>query len=72
MKECAFDILGDITEVEVIARGSSIRRLKVLRKRMVVAVGGNSRSLPQFVSSPARFGARNFTGTKPMVSGEKA
>ena len=28
-----FEILGEIAEAEVIARGSGIRRLKVLRKR---------------------------------------
>lgn len=28
-----FTIVGELTEIEVIARGRSIRRLKVLRKR---------------------------------------
>lgn len=42
-----FEILGDITEVEVIARGKGIRRLKVLRKRY----GGRSwRKLKGFAS----------------------
>ncbi len=37
----SFEIVGDITNVETIAIGNSIREIKRLKKYMVPADGGN-------------------------------
>jgi hypothetical protein len=60
-----FEVLGEITEAEVIARGSGIRRLKMLRKRYG---GRNWRKLKGVaevrLGSAVPSGVRKFTGTK--------
>jgi hypothetical protein len=43
-----FEIVGDITNVQVIAAGRGIRRLKTLRKRHGGRLGGNSKVMLPF------------------------
>ena len=44
-----FEIVGDITNVQVIAIGRGIRQLKNLRKRYGGRLGGNSKAMLQSV-----------------------
>jgi hypothetical protein len=59
-----FEIVGDITNVQVIAAGRGIRRLKILRKRY----GGRRwRKLKEVLPFGWRtdlFGGRRSTGTR--------
>jgi hypothetical protein len=43
-----FEIVGDITNIQVIAAGRGVRRLKNLRKGMAAGVGGNSKAMLPF------------------------
>jgi hypothetical protein len=53
-----FEVVGDITNMQVIATGRGIRRLKNLRKRHGGRRGGNSRviyrSISEWIAAPGR------------------
>jgi len=70
--ELDFEILGEITDIEVIAVGGSIREVERLRKAYGQAVGENSKALPPLALMMVQPAKPNCTGTKPTVSAKKS
>ena len=63
-----FEILGEITDIETIAVGRSIRELQRLLRCMALADGEKGRVLLESVSEVAKSGWQNYTGMKRMGS----
>jgi len=65
-----FEIISEITGIELIAKGQGIRDLARIRKKMVPAIGVNSKVGPPFGWRTAAFTTLKFIGTKRTASVE--
>ena len=65
-----FEIIGEITDIEIIAKGRGIRELARLRKKYGPAIGVNSKVELPSEWRTAAFIARKSIGTKHTVSAE--
>lgn len=66
-----FEIVGEITRIQTIAVGRSIRNLQRLRKLYGRADGVNSGALLSFDSRAEQYATRSYTGMKRMASAGK-
>src|SRR6266487_4466038 len=66
-----FEILGEITDIETIAVGRSIRELQRLRKVYGAGRWRKRKGMLESVSEVAKSGWQNYTGMKRMASGER-
>ena len=66
-----FEIVGDITDVEIIATGRGIKRLKSWRKRHGGMRWRKLKGNATFASSMVRFGGRKFIGRTRMAWGDE-
>jgi hypothetical protein len=63
-----FEVVGEVTDIQVIASGRGINRLKHLRKRHGADDGENSKERRRFGSIMEPFAELRFTGMKRMAS----
>lgn len=67
-----FEIVGEVAEVETIARGRGIKTLARLRKRYGGRRWGKLKGVQRSASPVAVFAAPRFTGTKPTALDARA